>query len=139
VGKTNKEGLYWLQRNYNLQQQIQQKILTENFFSPLAVQPNQISVVRGRIQGFPSNPVERRAGHIYCLVSHQIPTEKSSWAHYSAIERAIVGKDAFGILKRSSDQIQGNPSDPFQRSLGRSVLDTYQPIPTEKLLGRSFQ
>jgi hypothetical protein len=30
-------------------------------------------------------------------------------------------EDTFGILKRSSDQIQGNPSNPFQRSLGRSV------------------
>jgi hypothetical protein len=38
---------------------------------------------------------------------------KSSWAHYLAIEGATVGEDAFGIPERSSYHIQGNPSDPF--------------------------
>jgi hypothetical protein len=39
--------------------------------------------------------------------------EKSSWAHYSAIEGATIGEDTFGIPERSSDQIQGNPPRPI--------------------------
>jgi hypothetical protein len=70
-------------------------------------------VPSGRIQRFPSDPVERKARRIFCLVSRQIPTEKSSGAHFPAIEGATLGEDTFGVPERSSDQIQGNPSDPF--------------------------
>jgi hypothetical protein len=78
-----------------------------------------------RIQGFPSDPVERRERCIYFLVSHQILMDKSSWAHYSAIEGAIVGENTFWIPEISSDQIQRNPSNPFQRNLGSLVRDPY--------------
>jgi hypothetical protein len=61
----------------------------------------------------PFEPVERRERHIYFLVSHQIPMEKSSWVHYSASECATVGEDTFGIPERSSGQIQGNPFEQF--------------------------
>jgi hypothetical protein len=36
----------------------------------------------GRVQRFPSDPVERKARHIFCLVPRQIPTEESSGAHF---------------------------------------------------------
>jgi hypothetical protein len=92
-----------------------------------------------RIQGFPSNLVERKAGRIYCLVSRRIPTEKSSRAHHSASEGATIWEDTFGVLERSSDQIQGNPFDPFYRNLVLSVRDPYNKILSMESLGRSCQ
>jgi hypothetical protein len=65
----------------------------------------RLSELTRPIQGFSSDPVERMAWRIYFLVSRQIPTKKSSWAHYSAIEGARVGEDAFRIPERSSDHI----------------------------------
>jgi hypothetical protein len=59
--------------------------------------------------------------YIFFLVSHHIPMEKSSRAHFIDIEVATLGEDTFGFPERSSDQIQGNSSDPFHSGLGRSV------------------
>jgi hypothetical protein len=36
----------------------------------------------GRILRFPSDPFERKARRIFCLVPRQIPTEESSRAHF---------------------------------------------------------
>jgi hypothetical protein len=36
----------------------------------------------GRIPRFPSDPFERRARRIFCLVPHQIPTEVSTGTHF---------------------------------------------------------
>ena len=47
--------------------------------------------------------------------------EKSSRAHFIDVEVATLGEDTFGFPERSSDQIQGNSSDPFHSGLGRSV------------------
>jgi hypothetical protein len=69
----------------------------------------------------PSDPFERKEKRIFFPVSHQIPTKKSSGAHFPAVEGATLGEDTFGVPERSSDQIQGNPSDPFHSRPGRSV------------------
>jgi hypothetical protein len=74
-----------------------------------------------RIQRFPSDPVEKKARHIYCPVSRQIPTEESSGAHFPTVEVVTLGEDTFGVPERSSNLIQGNPSDPFHSRPGRSV------------------
>jgi hypothetical protein len=67
----------------------------------------------GRVQRFPSDPVERKERCIFCLVPHQISTRESSGAHFPDIGSAALWADTFGVPERSSDQIQGNPSDPF--------------------------
>jgi hypothetical protein len=56
--------------------------------------------------------------YIFCLVSRHISTEKSSRAHFIDVEVATLGDDTFGVPERSSDQIQGNPSNPFHSGLG---------------------
>jgi hypothetical protein len=56
--------------------------------------------------------------YIFCLVSRHILTEKTSRAHFIDVEVATLGDDTFGVPECSSDQIQGNPSDPFHSGLG---------------------
>jgi len=92
----------------------------------------------GRIQRFPFDPVERKERHIFFLVSRQIPTKKSSGAHFPVVDAVALGEDTFGVLERSSDQIHGNPSDPFHSGLGRSIWYTHQRIPTVESLGCNF-
>jgi hypothetical protein len=78
----------------------------------------------GRIQRFLSDPVERKARRIIFPVSRQIQTEKSSRVHFPVVEVATLGEDTFGVPERSSDQIQGNPFDPFHSRPERSVSYT---------------
>jgi hypothetical protein len=40
----------------------------------------------GRILRFPSDPFERRARHIFCLVPHQIPMEESTGMHFPDLD-----------------------------------------------------
>jgi hypothetical protein len=40
----------------------------------------------GRISRFSSNPFERRARRIFCLVPHQIPTEESTGTHFPDLD-----------------------------------------------------
>jgi hypothetical protein len=39
-----------------------------------------------RILRFPSDPFERKARHIFCLVPHQIPTVESTGAHFPDLD-----------------------------------------------------
>jgi hypothetical protein len=39
-----------------------------------------------RIPRSPSDPFERRARHIFCLVPHQIPTEESTGTHFPDLD-----------------------------------------------------
>jgi hypothetical protein len=40
----------------------------------------------GRIMRFPSDPFERRARHIFCLVPHHILTEESTGMHFPELD-----------------------------------------------------
>jgi hypothetical protein len=40
----------------------------------------------GRIQRFPTDPFERRARRIFCLVPHQIPTKESTGTHFPDLD-----------------------------------------------------
>jgi hypothetical protein len=40
----------------------------------------------GRIPRFPSDPFERKARHIFCLLPHQISTEESTGAHFPDLD-----------------------------------------------------
>jgi hypothetical protein len=44
--------------------------------------------------------------------------EKSYGAHFPVVEVATLREDTFGVPERSSDQIHGNPFDPFHSGLG---------------------
>jgi hypothetical protein len=57
----------------------------------------------GRVHRFPSDPVERRARRIFCLVPRQIPMEESSGAHFPDIESATLGEDTFDHQFRSRE------------------------------------
>jgi hypothetical protein len=75
----------------------------------------------GRVHRFHSDPIERKARRIFCLVPHQILMEGSSGAHFPDIGSAALGEDTFKIPEGSSVRIQGNPSDPFPSGPRRSV------------------
>jgi hypothetical protein len=47
--------------------------------------------------------------------------KKSSRVHFPTIEVEKLGEDTFRVLKRSSYQINGNPSYPFHNRLGKLV------------------
>jgi hypothetical protein len=47
--------------------------------------------------------------------------KKSSGAHFLVLDAVALGEGTFGIPERSSDQIHGNPSDPFHSGLGQSI------------------
>jgi hypothetical protein len=77
--------------------------------------------IQGEFRDSPPTQLRGRPGCIFFLVSRQIPTEESSGVHFPDIGSATLGEDTFGVPERSSDQIQGNPSDPFHSRPGRSV------------------
>jgi hypothetical protein len=51
----------------------------------------------GRILRFPSDPFERKARHIFCLVPHQIPTEESTGAHFPDLDVRHVWRIHLGF------------------------------------------
>jgi hypothetical protein len=51
----------------------------------------------GRVQRFPSNPVERKARHIFFLVPRQIPTEESSGVHFRTLGVCHLGRTHSGF------------------------------------------